>query len=168
MFPHVQPQDGRLAFHDRAVLIGRGIDFEIARTVPGEPGPAGTEARRARGRELLLHGVETAEGTVDRRGQVARGVSAAAAAHDRPELRVVGVAAAVVAHGGLDRVRHDGAVVRQQFVQALAGQVAVVRQGVVQVGDIGVVVLAVMDFHGTRVDVGLERVMGIGQIGQRE
>ena len=81
-----------------------------------------------------------------------------------PEVGVVVRAAAVVADGGLDRLGDDREVVDQQFVQRLVGQFRGLFQGLVQVGDVRLVVLAVMDFHRLLVDVRLE---GIGRIRQR-
>ena len=59
---------------------------------------------------------------------------------------------------------HDGAVVGQQFLDGLAGQIRRRFQRLVQIGDVGVVMLAVMNLHGHLVDVWLQR---IGRVGQR-
>jgi hypothetical protein len=133
-----------------------------------EPGPAGTEAGRGGVGELLLERVERAEGGVDGVGEVARGAAPPAAAgggEDLPEERVVGVAAGVVADGGLlvggefvevlEDVDHDG----------LVGEVGAFERGV-GLGDVGGVVLAVVDLHGLGVDVGLEGVGAYGRSGR--
>jgi hypothetical protein len=41
----------------------------------------------------------------------------------------------------------------------------VFAQGVVEIRDVGLMMLAVMDLHGLRIDVGLERREFVGQCG---
>ena len=41
-------------------------------------------------------------------------------------------------------------------------------EGVVELGHVGVVVLAVVDLHGARVDVRLERVVGVAELRELE
>ena len=75
---------------------------------------------------------------------------------------MIGMAAAVVAHGRADVLRHlvDPA---QQLLERPVLQLRVLGESLVQLGDVGRVVLVVMDLHRLRVDVRLERVEGIGQ-----
>jgi hypothetical protein len=44
VLPDVQPQDGNLALHQRAVLIRRRVDFKLLVGSSHEPGPARAEA----------------------------------------------------------------------------------------------------------------------------
>src|SRR6266516_5386557 len=103
MFPHVEAQYGNLPVHEWAVLVRRARQLELTAPAPqGEPRPAAAEARGGRGRELLLEPGEVAEGLLDRVGERAAGLAAAALPgrrHDGPEQRVVVVPAGVVAHG---------------------------------------------------------------------
>ena len=71
------------------------------------------------------------------------------------------MSAAVVTHGGADGLGHV-VDVSQQRLQGLARQISVSLKGVVQVVDIALVVLAVVDLHGTLIDMGLEGVVGVG------
>ena len=75
-------------------------------SVDDQPGPAAAETAHARRLELLLEGVEAAEGGFDVVGQLAGGRAARFGAEDLPEHGMVGVAAAIVAHGAADVRRH--------------------------------------------------------------
>ncbi len=55
-------------------------------------------------------------------------------------------------------------LLRQQFLHGLAGQIGRRFQRFVQIGDIGVVVFAMVDFHRHLIDVWLQ---SIGCVGQR-
>ena len=78
------------------------------------------------------------------------------------------MAAAVVADGGADFLGDDGQVVGKNFVEGLAIEIGrAFADGLVEIGDVGVVMLAVMDFHRHFVDVGLERIGWKGQGGKR-
>jgi hypothetical protein len=63
VLPDVEAQDRLLAFHDRRVLIRRALDRQLAAGVD-EPRPAAAEAADAGLGELLLEGVEAAEGAL--------------------------------------------------------------------------------------------------------
>jgi hypothetical protein len=80
-----------------------------------------------------------------------------------PEQAVVPVTAAVVAHG-LGGGRNAG----EDFFQRLALQIRSRIDGLVQVVDIGLVVLVVVEGHRLLVDGRLQRVIGVGQRGQGE
>ncbi len=69
---------------------------------------------------------------------------------------------AVVANRRLDGVRRDGAVVGEQFFQALRLQIRSGFQRLVQVRDVGLVMLAMMDLHGHRVNVRFKCVERVG------
>ena len=75
------------------------------------------------------------------------------------------MAAAVVADGGADRLGQRVQVL-DQVLDALRLQVGVRLERGVQVVDVGLVVLAVVDLHRLRVDVGLERVERVRQAGK--
>ena len=77
------------------------------------------------------------------------------------------MAAAVVADGRADLLGHD-ADVAQQLVDRLRLQLGCFLERLVQVGDVRLVMLAVMDFHRLLVDVRLEGIGGIGQGGKRK
>src|SRR5439155_17853669 len=104
------------------VLVCGGIDVEFTAGFD-QPGPTGAEPCEASLVELLLERVETAERGGDGLRDVADGRAALSGAHDLPEHGVVNVTASVVAYGGADILRHGGAVVRQQFLDGLVGQV---------------------------------------------
>ena len=161
MLPDVEAHDGELAFHDRAVLIGAGDDVDLAAgfTSQAQPDPKRVAAAAL---NFSLKASKLPK-VVDRGRDVADGRAAAAGLHDGPEHRVVDVAAAVVAHGGADVLGNDGAVVGQQFLHGLAGEIGRDSKRLVEVGDVGVVVLAVVDLHGHLVDVRFERVRRVGQ-----
>src|SRR5256885_15026763 len=66
------------------------------------------------------------------------------------------MAAAVVADGGTDVVgnRVEAA---QQLLQAPLSELGVLGQRIIEIRDVGLVMFAVVDLHGLRVDVGLQR-----------
>jgi hypothetical protein len=68
---------------------------------------------------------------------------------------VVDVATAVVADGAAD-VLGDGGEVLDEVFDGLGTQFRVLVDGGVQVGDVGLVVLVVVELHGRLVDVGFE------------
>ena len=66
------------------------------------------------------------------------------------------MAAAVVAHGRLDVVGHTGDAL-DQVIEALVMQLGMLIERRVQVGDVRLVMLAVMNLHRLAVDVRFER-----------
>ena len=170
VFPDVQSEDrpisaaAEIRTHDRVVLIGGGTDGKLA-ILAAQPRPTGAEAGRARLGKGFLKGIERAEGGVNRGGQVARGGLGSARSDHLPEHRVVDVTAAIVADHHADVFRH-GLEVADQFAGAFRLEFRFAGDGVVDVGDIGGVVFAVMDFHGAGVDVGFERVEGESEFGE--
>ena len=130
--------------------------------VHDEPRPAGAEPLHAGIVELGLERVERSpKAVVDRIRERAGRVAATAGRHDLPEQRVVGVAAAVVADRGADILR--------QAIQLLdelldRGPVEIrALDGLVDVVDVGLVMLVVVDPHGLLVDRRRERVVVVGQ-----
>jgi hypothetical protein len=73
----------------------------------------------------------------------------------------------VVAHGGTNTLGHR-AEVAEELLEAPGGEGVLALEGGVQVGDVGGVVLVVVDPHRLLVDVRLQRVVFIGQRRQRE
>lgn len=91
MLPDIEAEDGGAAAcagelaHERAVLIGRGADAELACGVFGEPCPAGAELVCASGGEFFLKGIKGAEGGIDGGSEVSGGCAGAAWGDDFPE-----------------------------------------------------------------------------------
>ena len=77
---------------------------------------------------------------------------------------MVCVAAAVVAYSAAHSFR-QGVQVAYQLFDALAGEIVVAFERGVEFGDVGGVMLAVVNFHGLRINVRLQRVMRVGEIG---
>jgi hypothetical protein len=127
-----------------------------------EPGPAGAEARGAGFGEVFLELGEAAELGVDRRGELALGGAALARADHGPEEGVVAVAAGVVAHAAADGLGHLREV-GDQRVDVERGEGGVILEEIVGVGDVGLVVLRVVDFHRLRINVRDEGVVSVGE-----
>jgi hypothetical protein len=70
------------------------------------------------------------------------------------------MAAAVVPHRRRQLGGNRGEVLHQ-VVDRLGGQVGLVRQCRVELVDVGLVVLGVVDLHRPRIDVRLQRVVGV-------
>ena len=94
------------------------------------------------------------------------GLAAAVGAQHLPEERVVVVAAGVVADRALLVAGQAGEVL-QHLLDVAVGPLGALEGGVGFV-DVGLVVLVVVDAHRRLVDVGLERVVGVGKIGNGE
>src|SRR3546814_6509378 len=75
-----------------------------------------------------------------------------------------GVCAAVVAHRACDLLG-QGVDVAYQVLGRLVGVFGAVDR-LVEFVDVGLVVLGVVDLHRLRVDVRLERVVGVGKFGE--
>ena len=93
--------------------------------------------------------------------QRAAGLAAAVRAHRLPEQRVVVVAAAVVADGAALRLRHL-AQDRRGRPRSACRRARPLQRGV-RLVDVRLVVLVVMEAHRVRVDVRLERLVGVGE-----
>ncbi len=87
--------------------------------------------------------------------------------HDLPEHGVVDVAAAVVADDGADVLGDAGEVGDELFGGFLA-EFGVLLDRAVEVGDVGLVMLVVVELHGRFVDGGLESGVVVGKGGKFE
>src|SRR5690606_34200685 len=103
-------------------------------------------------------GVEGAEVLVDRGADLAGGLAAALGGEVGPERGVVDVAAEVEREVLLVQVDRGE-------VAGLAG-LGELLQGGVRAGDVGLVVLGVVQLHDPPGDVRLERTVVVGQLGQ--
>ena len=170
MLPHVHDEDrlaaqvGR-AHHQRVVVARRGADRKLALPVHIEPAPAGRKLCDGGGVELLLEGGEVAEGLLDVGEQFTAGQAAGARREEIPVEVVVPGAAGVVADGGTDILRHI-LEVRHQILESFAVQPGMLVEGGIEVVDVGGVMLVMVQTHGLLVHERLERVVGIGQVGQ--
>src|SRR5215472_2147828 len=164
VLPDVDAQDRDAAAADRVVLVGEALDRQLAAGEVG-PAPAAAELADRRLAQRVLEAGEVAERVVDRVRDRAGRVVARVRGHDLPEDRVVQVAAAVVAHDGADVLGHR-VQVAQQLLHGPVAELGVLLDRPVQIVHVRGVVPVVVDLHGLRVDVRLERVEGVGQRGQ--
>ena len=79
---------------------------------------------------------------------------------------MIGVSAAMIPHRRLDLVR-QGVNVGQQVLDARLAQVQTFDR-LVQIGHVAAMVLRVVDLHGAGVEMRLQRIVRVGQIGQLE
>lgn len=164
MFPHIQPQNRGVALHQGAVLVGGAVDINAAILFDDQPGPTAAKAGGGGGGKFFLEGGKAAKLGIDRIRQITGWFAAGIGAHNVPEKGMVVMTAAVVLDGCL-LVRRHLIHVAQDLFNALVLQAGAV-EGVVQVGDIGVVVLGAMDVHRARINVRFQRVLGVGQLRQ--
>ena len=73
--------------------------------------------------------------------------------------------AAIVAHDHANVFRH-GCEVTDEFADPLVFQLRLAGDGVVQIGDVGLMMLAVVNLHRAGIDVRFEGVIGISEFGQ--
>ena len=160
VFPNVAAEErGAGAVHERVVLVGSGGDGDFA-VFGDEPGPAGAEAGGTGFGESFFEGVEGAEGSGDGIGEGTGGGAAGVGGHDGPEEAVVVMTAAIVTDGSAD-VFGDAIDVFAEVFDRVRFEVCFAGDGGVQVGDVGVVVAAMVDFHGLLVDMGFESVVSV-------
>src|SRR4029453_6948976 len=161
--PHVEAEQRSLSVHERVILIGGAGDRQLP-AVLQEPHPATAETPGPRLAPLLLELVETAEGGVDRVGNLARRC-ASPWSHPLPEHAVIPVAAAVVPDGSTD-VLGDRVDTATELVDALRVQLGMLVERGVEISDVRLMVLPVMNLHRLRIDVGLERGEVVRELGQ--
>mmetsp|Transcript_25560 Transcript_25560/g.71440 ORF Transcript_25560/g.71440 Transcript_25560/m.71440 type:complete len:306 (+) Transcript_25560:325-1242(+) len=167
MLPNVNSQNWEHdlvgnALHQGVVLVGCGNDLElVALLVDADPDPSGAECGSwgSSGLELGLHVLHGTEGLVDHGGEVGGRLGVLGLvwwSHLFPEEGVVVVPATAVAdsRSSLEGIGHE--VEDRDVVLAFAR--------LVDVGDVGGMVLVMMELHGRGVNVrlqGLERVREI-------
>ena len=169
VFPHIEAEDGgaslfHRAEHQRIVLIRRGADEQTFVFADTEPGPAGAEHAFGGGAEFIFKFIERTELGINGCRQLAVGRASAAGCHDLPEKSVVPVAARVVANLFVLVTGRDAGYDVFQFVVGVHG----VFHGIVQVGDVGIVVTVMVYFHGHFVNMRLQCVGVVGQFWQLE
>jgi hypothetical protein len=156
VLPHVDGEDRLLVRGQRRLGVAGLHDLELVAALH-QPGPAGAELRGGRRDELLTEGRVAAEAGVDGGRDGAGGLAAAAGLHAVPVERVVPDLGGVV-EDAARRVLHD----------LLEARVLLRRAGdeLVQVGDVRLVVLAVVVVQRLGADVGGKAVFGPGQGGK--
>lgn len=110
--------------------------------------------------ELFLERLEVAKGLFDRVGEFATGLAAAIGLHRGPVEAVIEVLGGVVEKAAGSGLLHD-LLDRRVFVLGPLGEI-------VEIGDIGGVMLAVMELQRFPGKVRRESVNRIGQIGECE
>jgi hypothetical protein len=161
VLPDVVAEDGVVALGEGVVLVCGGDDLQFA-AFEDQPAPAGAELLCGGLVEELFEALEVAEVSFDLGCDVAAGLAATLGLHDLPEHGVVDVAAAVVLDDLAD-VLGDAGEVFDQLFRRLFAQVGVLFDGAVEVGDVGLVVLVVVQLHRRFVDKRLEARVVIGQ-----
>ena len=76
---------------------------------------------------------------------------------------MIGVATTVVAYRATDVLRH-GVEVAHQVLDGFALKLSVAGDGVVELGYVGVVMLAVVDLHGSCINVRLQRIVRVREV----
>src|SRR6185437_15288043 len=127
-----------------------------------EPNPAAAETAETGGFKLGLEIVKAAEGGLDVVGEFAGRCATGVRADYFPEKGMVAMATAVVAHCAANVFR-DGREILDEFANRFGFQSGITSNGLVQVGDIGGVMLVMVDFHRERVEMRFERSLGVGQ-----
>ncbi len=154
VLPDIVAEDGVVSLRERGILVGGGDDLQLA-AVQNEPAPSGAELLCRGFVELLLKGLEIAEVLLDLLADFAGGFTSALRLHNLPEHGVVDVAAAVVADRGADIFWNIIQVAKQVFGRMLR-QVRVLFDGSIQVGDIGLMMLVMVELHGRFINVWFE------------
>jgi hypothetical protein len=164
VLPDVDAEQRHVVLHQRTVLVRRRVQRE-AGAVPDEPRPARAEPLDAVVVHRRLQLVGVAPEVVDRGGEVSRRLSASTWLHDLPEERMVRVPAAVVADRGLLVFGHGVEQRSEQLLDRVAVELGAFDR-LVQVVDVGLVVLPVVDLHRLLADRRLERVVVVGKRGE--
>lgn len=130
--------------------------------IEAEPGPAASKLAGGRFGKGLLKSGEVFEVVIDGLAQIVAWFGALVFPEARPKEGMVDVAAAVIADHGTNFFRHGVQICEQAFHGAV-GEVGVLSQGFVQVGEIGLVMFVVMDLHRLGIDM---RLQGVGRVWQ--
>ena len=160
MLPHIQPEYGGEPLHQGAVLVRAAHHLQLAAPIDHQPGPAAAKTAQRRLGKGLSEGFQPTQIPLDRCGQLAVRLAAALRTHHLPEQAVVGVAAAVIAHRPLNLGR-QAVDTGKQCLQRQGSQLRQIGQGGIEVGDISLMVTAVMDLHGLCIDMGFQRVISV-------
>jgi len=163
VLPDVVAEDGVVALGERVVLVGGGGDLQFA-AFKGEPAPAGAELLGGGLVELLLEVLEGAEVFLDLLADLACRFAAALGLHDLPEHGVVDVAAAIVLDD-FANVLGDAGEVLDELLGGFLAEFCVLFYRAVEIGDVGLVVLVVVELHRGFVDERLKRRVIVGQRG---
>ena len=167
MFPDIAAQKRRAgafcdAGHERIVLIRRRADAKGFIGFQAKPSPTTTKTTESSRFKFGFEVVEAAKSTCDGVRERAGGLTACRRGHEIPEKGVVPVSTAIITNGTTDRFGKCRDVA-DEFLDGFRSQLRSAFEGFVQIRNIGGVVLAVMDFHGAGIDVGLERGGGVGK-----
>ena len=163
MLPDVDPEERHVVLQPGTVLVRGRVHGEPG-AVPDEPRPTGAETLDAAVVQRRAQLTDVAERVGDRVGQRSGRVAAAARLHDLPEQRVIRVAAAVVADRPL-LVFGECVQDAEHLLDRLAVPLGAF-EGLVEIVDVGLMVLPVMDLHRLRVDRRLERVVRVRETGE--
>ena len=161
MFPYVNPQQWMVALSDGRILIRGWFNAQCFVSIHHQPGPPAAKLADSGFGQLLFEGAKTAKMLIDGCGQRTLWFTSIFLEH-QPEKGVVVVTSSLVAHGGADFFR-DLIQMLEQVINRLAANFRKFGGGFVQVGDIGGVMLVVMELHGARVDERFERVVSVRQ-----
>src|SRR5580704_8715842 len=162
VLPNVNSKDRGQPLHVRAVLVGVTLHGQFRLLVDDQPCPAAPELADGSLLEQFLDRVVAAERRLDRIGDPSFRGTAATGTHDGPEDRVIRVAAGIVANNSADVLWHLVDPPEQIF-DGLGRKRRMILERLVGVGDVGRVVLVVMDLHRLGVDVRLERIETVGK-----
>jgi hypothetical protein len=157
MLPDVDAEDrDPTAVHKWTVLVRGAGHGQIAIAADDHPCPTAAKATDTGLIDRVFERVETAEGGIRGRSELAGRLTTAAWAHDLPEHRVVDVAAAVVADRGPLVFRHPVKAL-YQFLGAHCLELGVAGNGVIDVGHVRAVMLVMVNLHRLRIDMRLQR-----------
>ena len=159
VFPNVatQNRNPRFFVHERIILIGRRTDFQLAVSVDEQPNPSAAKPGNAGGFEFFFEGVKAAKSRLNIFGQGAGRRASGVGSENLPEKGVIRVAAAVVAHGVADVFR-DRMESAEQFAEGFACQFRASLKRGVEFRHISPVMFAVVNLHGSSVDMGFQGV----------
>ena len=107
---------------------------------------------------------EAAERFADCRCERARGSPAGRGGHQLPEEAMVPMSAAIIADRAANRLRHSCEVCNQG-IKRLRSQLRRAFKGLVEIRNVGSMMLVVVDFHRLGIDIRLECGGGVGKCG---
>lgn len=169
VFPNIEAEDGRVAAvpesgaHEGAVLVGGTGHFEGSIGGSDQPCPTRAEAGRTGVGEGRLKGSKITESGIDGLCELAGWFSAAIGGKNAPKKAVIGMSTAIIPDSTLNGFREAGDVA-DEVVDRLRRFDAGGGECLVQLGDVGIVVFCMMDFHGPRIDVRFQGIIGVIEI----